>query len=155
MPYDYTLVSVEKSQADIKGLLARMDAQAFRFTSLPSYALLEFVRKVDNGQFIPYRIKVQPKTYPDAKDTFKARDRAERQVWRVVYYWLKSKLEAVEFGLLEFEQEFLPYMLLSDGQGKSETVDKLFFERLAGRLGPRTDDPFEGLRPALPEGGKP
>lgn len=152
MPYDYTQVAVERSQAEIRRLLSRFNVEATRFTSFPAYALLEFVRRDPDGNgVIPYRITVQPKVGKQPRNTQRELDRAEKQVWRVVYYWLKSKLEAIQFGLLEFEQEFLPHMLLADGRGREETVDKVFFERLAGRLG-SPDDPFGGLRPALPSG---
>ena len=120
-----------------------------RFTSFPAYAWLEFVRGGPD-ELIPYRIAITPK-HTHGKDATAAWDQAERQVWRVAYWWLKSKLEAVAFGLVEFEEDFLPYMLLANEQGQPITVAHALFDRLAGRIALH-DDPFGGLRPALPEG---
>jgi len=149
--YEDTSVSIDKSQAQIRKLLNKFNVKAIRFTSYPSYALLEFMREVSDKQYVPYRITVEPKVRDWARNSARELDRAERQVWRVAYWWLKSKLEAIEFGLVEFEQDFLPYMLLQDSVGHEETVAKVFFERLAGRIG-SPEDPFRGLRPALPPG---
>lgn len=149
--YEETSVLVDKSKTQIEKLLKKFNVKAIRFTSYPSYGLLEFVREVGDKQFIPYRLTVKPKVREWARNSSSELDRAERQVWRVVYWWLKTKLEAIDFGLVEFEQDFLPYMMLTDNQGRSDTVDHIFFERLAGRIG-SADDPFRGLRPALPEG---
>ena len=147
--YEETAVAVEKSKGQIEKLLKEFNVIATRFTSYPSYAQLEFVRKAGSST-IPYRVVVKPKVNTLAFNTGRELDRAERQVWRVVYWWLKSKLEAISFGLVEFEQEMLPYMLLQ-GQGKSQTAAEVFFERLAGAIGP-PGDPFGGLHPALPPG---
>lgn len=147
--YTNTPVPVEKSHGQIRQLLAKHSVKAIRFTSFPSYALLEYVREVQKGQFIPYQIQIVPK-FSSYKSGAGGVDQAEKQVWRVAYWWLKSKLEAIEFGLVEFEQEFLPYMLLQDSEGRSVPAAQIFFARLANALGPPTDDPFGGLRPALP-----
>jgi len=149
--YEDTSVSTDKSKAQIEKLLKKFNVKAIRFTGYPSYGILEFVREVADKQFVPYRLTVKPKVRDWSHNTASELDRAERQVWRVVYWWLKSKLEAIEFGLVEFEQDFLPYMMLTDGQGRTDTVDHIFFERLAGRIG-SADDPFRGLQVALPEG---
>lgn len=152
MPYEQSPVDVGRTQEQIKKLLGRHNVVATRFTSFPAHALMEFVRKdPDTGRLIPYRVTVRPKAAGKQRAGSCTLDQAERQVWRVVYWWLKSKLEAIQFGLLEFEQEFLPYLLLDDGSGRRDTVDHIFFERLAGRLA-SSNDPFGGLRPALPSG---
>ncbi len=148
MPYESSPVSTDRSQAQIRKLLGAQGVVTTRFTSFPSYALLEFVKE-SKGQITPFRITIKPKVDSRSRSPAKELDRAERQVWRVCYWWLKSKLEAIEFGLVEFEQEFLPYMLIADSQGRDEVVAKVFFERLAGQIGPGPGDPFGGLRPAL------
>lgn len=150
--YEETRVSVPQTQAYIQNLLKKFNVKATRFTSYPSYATLEFAREIGKDQLVGYRINVKPKVRESSSNASRELDRAERQVWRVVYWWLKSKLEAIEFGLVEFEQDFLPYMLLRDDQGHSDTVSKLFFERLVGRIS-SPDDPFGGLRPQI-EGPK-
>ena len=148
--YEATEVSVEKSQAQIRELLKGFKVRTIRFTSFPAFALLEFIRELEGEKMVPYRITVLPKLRPKARNTASELDRAERQVWRVAYWWLKAKLEAIEFGLVEFEREFLPNMLVSDSQGRTETVAEALGKRLLSMGPPNPDDPFGGLRPALP-----
>ncbi len=150
--YAETPVSVETSQAQIRKLLQKFQVGAVRFTSFPSSALLEFVRE-EKGRSVPYRISIRPKLKERSRTAGKELDRAERQVWRVVYWWLKAKLEAIEFGLLEFEREMLPFMLISDSQGHTATVGDVLPKHLQGALAPG-EDPFQGVRPALPPGGE-
>ena len=147
--YEDTRVSVAQSKAQIEKLLKKFNVKAMRFTTYPAVATLEFVR-TQGDVILPYRITVKPKLREFARNAGTELDRAERQVWRVVYWWLKAKLEAVEFGLVEFEQDFLPYLLLETEKGVSP-VAEVFFERLAGKVA-LPDDPFKGLRPALPQG---
>ena len=153
--YGDTSVSVDKSQGAIRKLLLNHDVEATRFTNYASHALIEFVKKVGTDQLIPYRIMVKPqvkKRYSGEEPTKAAIDRAERQVWRVAYWWLKSKMEAIDFGLVEFEEDFLPYMLIGDDSGGPPvTASQAFFTRIAVRLEAR-GDPWGGLRPALPPG---
>ena len=148
MPYEATPVSIVKTKEQIEKLLRGQRAVIVRFTSFPAYALLEFARKVDTGALIPYQVRLIPK---GSGGTIAGLERAERQVWRVCYWWLKAKFEAINFGLVEFEQEMLPYMLIQGSDGQSEPMAKVFFEHLAGKLAAPAD-PFGGMRPALPSG---
>ena len=152
-PYRGTEVPVAKSKESIEKLLRGHGVSATRFTSLPAMAVLEFVtQKQVNGRplNIPYRFEFTPELSVDSST--RAINAAERQVWRVVYWWLKGKFEAIDFGLIEQETEFLPYMLIQGDSGQVNTVSKMLGERLAGRLG-ADSDPFGGLKvlPA-PEG---
>ena len=149
--YEDTKVSVNASKERIEKLLKKFDVVATRFTSFPAYGELAFVRK-SGVNLIPYRVIVKSKIKPNPYNPERELERAERQVWRVVYWWLKSKFEAIDFGLVEFEQELLPYMLVTD-KGKDRTVAEVIFERLGKAISP-PDDPFGGLRPSLPSGEK-
>ena len=150
MPYEDTAVAVSKSQEQIRKLLTKLNVVATRFTSLPSEGIIEFVRKSDDATTIPYRITIRPKINPEYASVSQW-DRAERQVWRVAYWWLKAKLEAIDFGLREFEHEFLPDMMVVNSRGQQSTVASRVFERVANRLGPSGDDPFGGMK-VLPPG---
>ena len=128
-PYRYTQVRVSASQESIRGLLAKHDTEATRFTFSGELAVVEFIR-----QNQPYRITAKGLGIDNQSD---------RQIWRVLYFWLKSKMEAIDFGLMEFETEFLPYAVISDGR-KSTTIANAVRPRLeAGTLD--IDDPFRLL----------
>jgi len=43
-------------------------------------------------------------------------DKQQRQNLRALYWYLKAKIEAIEFGIVDLEQEFMPYMLAPSGQ---------------------------------------
>ena len=151
--YSDTTVASNKSKEQIERLLKSHNVKAIRFTSLPSFALLEFVYQPKVDAQIPYRVTIKPQISGDfSRKPEKELDRAERQVWRVAYWWLKSKFEAIDFGLVEFQQEFLPYMLLGNGQGESDTVSQLFAKSLAGYV-TTGNEVFSGLRPAIPQKG--
>ncbi len=152
MTYEGTAVAVERSEEQIKKLLRKFSVQAMRFTSYPSYATLEFVRKDKEGKLVSYRIRVIPKVAKYARNPPRELDQAERQVWRVVYWWLKSKIEAIDFGLVEFEDDFLPYLLLTNDTGGTGTVAEMLKPRLQGLA--QGADLFGGLQRALPNSSK-
>ena len=45
-----------------------------------------------------------------------AYEQAVRQRWRALALVVKAKLEAIEAGITTFEEEFLAYIMLPDGQ---------------------------------------
>ena len=59
---------------------------------------------------------------PESKDA----EQAKNQIHRALYYYLKSKFEALDFNLVEFTQEFMPHIVLFDKKGASKTVYEMF-----------------------------
>lgn len=54
------------------------------------------------------------------------------QMLRALFWYLKAKIEAIEFGLLDTEQAFLPHMLTPGGQTVFERVQEGDMEALIG-----------------------
>ena len=52
-----------------------------------------------------------------------------RQKFRAFYYHLKSRLEAVEFGLFTMEEIFMPEMLIQLPDGDITTVKKALLQK--------------------------
>lgn len=52
----------------------------------------------------------------------RAYDQALRQRWRAMYLVIKAKLEAVESGIVSFEEEFAVYTVLPDGKTVGQHV---------------------------------
>ena len=50
----------------------------------------------------------------------KAWEQAQRSAWRALNLVIKAKLESVKAGIFTFEQEFLPHILLPNGQTVGE-----------------------------------
>lgn len=59
--------------------------------------------------------------YPQAPSEAKALQ-AQRQRWRILLLLVKAQIEAVECGLMKFDEAFLPWMLLRDGSTVYETM---------------------------------
>lgn len=128
-PYRYTQVKASASQEAIKNLLAKHDVEATRFTFAGELAIVEFVRHKQ-----PYRVTAKGLGIDNQSD---------KQIWRVLYFWLKSKMEAIDFNLMEFETEFLPYAVISDGERSTTVADAVRPQLEAGTLDP--GDPFRRL----------
>lgn len=50
-------------------------------------------------------------------------EQAVRQRWRAMALVIKAKLEAIESGIVSFEQEFLAQIMLADGQTVGDWVE--------------------------------
>ena len=125
--YKNTSVNWARSQAEIQKLLEKYEIKETRFTTLTydsmvkaglemesdSMALMiEFFKStsVANGVEgkIPIRIII-----PNIPDD----EKYKNQAYRIILWYLKTKFEAVETGLIEFEQEFMPHIALGKGGG--------------------------------------
>lgn len=118
-----TSVSVEKSKAEIEKTLQRYGADQFMHGWTNYQAMVSFQMYDRHIKFLL--------TLPDRKDerfqktpTGKKRtalqiekeyEQACRQRWRALNLVIKAKLEAVEAGISEFEDEFMANIALPDG----------------------------------------
>ena len=124
--YRTTTVHWAKSQANILKLLLKQGVQDVRFTTLASqgqaYCEFNYPMTLEGKDVvIGVRIKVPLPPQGRLRDT----DQTTNQAYRALLYYLKSKFEALQFGLVEFIEEFLPHVTLHDKSGKSATVYQL------------------------------
>ncbi|MBN1126939.1 MAG: hypothetical protein JXA82_18195 [Sedimentisphaerales bacterium] len=127
-----TSVSVDRSEQEIRRELTRFGAS--RFATM---------HDIDNGnaaigfEFHGRRIQMTV-TMPNRDDeeftltdtgrernenaAFKAYETACRQRWRSLALVIKAKLVAVDDGVATFEDEFLPYTVLPNGQTISQII---------------------------------
>ena len=120
-----TTVSSDKSRVEIERTLARYGAQQFVYGWEEGRALIGFSMQERQVRFIlemPDRNDRQF-THTPARGTERSPtqaeteyDKAVRQRWRALALVVKAKLEAVESGITEFEDEFLAHIVLPDGQ---------------------------------------
>ena len=142
-----TTVPVEKSRNELDRLLAKYGATAFAFARRPGCEVIEFEysqRTIHFSLIEPpradYRLTDRGYPRPDA-DTGKHWEQAKRQLWRVFLMTIKAKLEAVECGIVTFEEEFLAHTVTPEGT----TVGQW--------LNPQLDSAFQaGTMPMLPTG---
>lgn|SRR3990167_4597978 len=127
--YKQTQVHWGKSQASICKLLSLLGVQDVRFTMLESRneIICEFnypTRMENKDVLLGVRIVV-----PIPKDA-KNMDQAKNQLHRALFYYLKTKFEALNFGLVEFVQEFMPHLVIFDKSGKSGTLYQMIGEKV-------------------------
>lgn len=137
-PYRSTEVPPERSQGEIRKMLAKYNVSDVQFTH-EGLKGLKMVMAVsgDEGHMNVYKMEIPFLT----KDEI-----GERQGWRMLYWWMKYKLEAETFTFTDFETEMLPYRLVQTERGPS-TIAETVLPQL--RAGGTNSDPF---RPALPSG---
>jgi hypothetical protein len=133
--YRSTTVSVHESQADVRDLLRSRKATGMQITESwhgeDSYADVRFGMAAESSGFYAYRLRVKVAVLPaDLKrqphqrtqSLGEVRAQKERQIWRLLYWWLKAQFEAAEAGLIALEEAFLPWMELPDGRTFYETA---------------------------------
>jgi hypothetical protein len=121
---EQTDVPSERSRAEIERTLARYGAAQFMYGWDRTTAIIAF-------ELADRRIRFRL-TLPDRDDAAftrtpargtkrsdahaeRAYEQAVRQRWRALALVIKAKLEAVESGITEFEDEFLAHIVLPDG----------------------------------------
>ncbi len=120
-----TSVSVSKSKAEIEKILTRYGATRFGsgWDELRAFIAFEV-----NDRHVKFVLTLPDKGErrfwwsPSGRNE-RTQDQAHeaweqgcRQHWRALALCIKGKLEAVECGITEFEDEFLAHIVLPDGQ---------------------------------------
>lgn len=127
-----TEVSSEKSRSEIERTLQRYGADQFMYGWQDEAAVVAFRAHDRRIRFIlplPSRTEKRfthfkragywtPRTSEAAIQ--KEYEQAIRQRWRALALVIKAKLEAVESGISEFEDEFLANIMLPDGKTVGE-----------------------------------
>lgn len=119
-----TGVSVDKTRAEIERTLTRYGASAFAYGWEAGKAVIGFKAHDRLLRFtLPIPTKDDPKYLkgpagrrrtPTQRMSVWQQD--ERQRWRALALCIKAKLEAVQAGISEFENEFLANIVLPNGQ---------------------------------------
>ena len=103
-----TVVTERESRAQIATLLERSECtDAVVGLNAAGNGVVKFSR---SGRTVRMLVTLPSESLGDAR----ARERARR--WRVLLLLLKAKLEAVASGISTFEDEFLSYIAMPDGE---------------------------------------
>ena len=122
-----TSVAPEKSRAELERILSRYGATSFGYLTQPDRAVVMFEAHDRRVRFdIPlpdrndreFTHHSRGKRTPDA--AYEQWEQACRQRWRALVLVVKAKLEAVDAGISEFEDEFLAFIALPDGSTVGE-----------------------------------
>lgn len=125
MAYETTEVAVSTSQGHIRDILQRHRVTELQFgegtDERGGWARVEFVRQqhvvritaryrpVDRAVVAEKERRSRTKTGRQIEQDLTQQE--ARRVWRVLYWTLKARLEAIDEGLEVFEQAFLPYLV--------------------------------------------
>lgn len=120
-----TSVSAEKTRGEIERTLTKYGADRYVYARDGSRAMVCFSlsgRSVKLELAMPDKDAAKFRRTPggrrsrSADAAYKAWEQATRQRWRALLLVIKAKLEAVEAGIATFEDEFLAYMVVGNGQ---------------------------------------
>lgn len=126
-----TSVSSEKSRGEIERTLTRYGAASFAYGWDAGAAMIAFSA---NERQIRFHLPMPDRTSREfthtpakgirrtAAEAEKAWEQGVRQRWRALALVIKAKLEAVEAGIVTFEDEFAMHMILPDGRPVSTHV---------------------------------
>lgn len=126
-----TKVSSSKSKNEIERTLTRYGAEEFMYGTRVDCAVVAFKMVGRQIRFLlplPDRNNTDFTEYKRGSSTWERSEesaaqlyeQAIRQRWRALALVIKAKLEAVESGITEFEDEFLAHIVLPGGQTMGE-----------------------------------
>jgi hypothetical protein len=133
-PYSNTKADADRSRIQIDKLLRGYGIDQFVWSQDRDIITLMFKVEADiNGVRKVFTFKVSPPTFARQHLNWNpskgAHDKVYSPNWaqsyRLLYYWLKAKLEAVAYGLTSVEQEFLSQVLVSLPTGEAKTIGEL------------------------------
>lgn len=125
---EQTTVPSDRSRAEIERTLTRYGATTFTYGWTDGRAMIGFAMNDRNIRFVlplPDRLEfLKTATGKDRTPSVVTSEhaKAERQGWRALALMVKAKLEAVEAGIVTFEEEFLPHTVLPSGRTVFEEI---------------------------------
>jgi hypothetical protein len=130
-----TSVSSEKSRHEIERTLTRYGASKFMYGWDSDGAVIAFIA---HDRYIRFKLPLPDKQAHEFTHHTRGRrteieiekrwEQATRQRWRALTLVVKAKLEAVESGIAEFEDEFLAYIVIPQ---TNETLGETMRPQLA------------------------
>lgn len=135
--YKSTKVAWAKTQTKIVALLNKKNIFETRFTNLQDKFALEF-RATHEVKPIAIRIIVPLTT----RKTENQQQQELNQMHRVLFHHLKAKFTAIECGLTEFMEEFMPHLIIMDKNGNSTTMGQTLLPQYKESLESGKQKPF-------------
>lgn len=108
-----TSVPVDRTKSEIERTITRYGATAFMTGWENQKAMLSFTF---DGRMVRFIIE------GSEGKTQKRRDQSGRQRWRALLLLIKAKLEYVDSGIHQFEEEFLGNIVTDNGETVAERI---------------------------------
>ena len=136
--YQTTSTPVSKSQEDIRRILARYGADGVQFSEdwKCMVLLIRFLYSIKNIQYsVLFKIPI-PKAESQSPEVrvrrseqlIKLQEQLERGIWRAAFWAIKSRMEAVDFGIETFQEAFLSHF---EVPGTDKQIGEILIPRLA------------------------
>lgn len=133
MAYENTNVPVQRSFGDLAGLVVGRGGQLQQTEAQNGFQVaVAFPSKKAPQSWNKFRITVElPEDFGESwlEEHPKVRKTADeviaqerRRLARVLFYYVKNAMEAVDAGLLELEEVLLPFLEVANGQTLYDTV---------------------------------
>ncbi|HEY2644067.1 MAG TPA: hypothetical protein VGI56_09985 [Galbitalea sp.] len=127
-----TEVTVDRSQTELRSTLRKYGADGLAMAETRDRAVVEFMA---NDRRIRFSLPLPTETDADLRRTKAGVTRSsaqlrsavaaeERRRWRALVMVVKAKLEAVESGIVTFEDEFLAQTVLPDNSTVAEQIQE-------------------------------
>jgi hypothetical protein len=132
-----TEIAVEKTVAEIQGMLARQGARSILtdYDDEGSPTRISFLIKTlygDQGFALPaniesvYKVMARQNAQGKIPQRFVTMEQAARVGWRIVKDWLEAQLAIIQTEMVTLDQIFLPYMTVGN---QGQTMYELMKER--------------------------
>jgi hypothetical protein len=129
IPYSGTTIPPERTKADIEKMLNDHNVSGIQWTTYQGKTSLKFIWKVMvKGVEKEILFSFTPPVIPSLKRSWtgtryeKINVNLEATSYRLLWHYLKNKLEAVRWGLESMEKEFLSHAVTSLPDGTQRTV---------------------------------
>lgn len=129
--YKSTSVNWAKSQSAIVKMLIQRAIYQTRFTNLENKFVIEFLAPQEDAKPVGIRIIV-PAQYEGENEDKKQKEL--NRMHRVLFYHLKAKFVAIDSGLTEFMEEFMPHLIVMDKKGNSTTMGQMLLPQYKSSL---------------------
>lgn len=125
LPYKSTTVKKQRTYGQIIGLLAEHGIEDYQFTKYLGTELLSFPITVNRNEAnYTFTVKMTVPRLHTKRPTGRGRNAPQEMVyledqsWRIFHWYLKSKLEAIEYGISDTVKEFMYHInyQLPDGR---------------------------------------
>lgn len=137
LPYKTSVVSQGKTYGEIIGLLREHGITDYQFTTLKGVDVLAFPLKVQyRGVERSFTVKLTvPRLMyplPSGRGRYspKTITYLEKESWRIFWWHLKSKLEAIEYGISDEVHEFMYNIAYALPNGLEMNLGDLIMEKV-------------------------
>lgn len=146
--YSETEVHWSKSQQHILKLLAERKIFQTRFTNMEDRFAMEFVATIPDLDK-PIAVSIVVPIRREGVNTHNEirREKELNRLHRVLFYHLKAKFIAIDSGLTEFMEEFMPHLIILDKNGNSSTMGQTVLPQFKKNLDSGDQKPFNLLGP--------